>query len=121
MMKAAVFSDFGVPMAVEEMPTPAPRAGEVLVKVRAFGVRHRDLPVVKAEVRFPSPCVLGHEIAGTIVSHGPGLSPTDAARLAIGQRVVGAFIMPCGSCYYCVRGQDGLCETFFVLNRLQGK
>ena len=120
-MRAVVFNDLGAPMTVEELPTPAPRAGEVLVKVRACGVCHTDLHVLKAEVRFPRPCVLGHEIAGTVVSHGTGLSATDAERLAVGKRVVGAFIMPCGSCYYCVRGQDGLCETFFVLNRLQGK
>ena len=87
----------------------------------ACGVCHTDLHVIKAEVRFPTPCVLGHEVSGTVVAHGPGLSPTDAARLAVGQRVVGAFIMPCGTCYYCVRGQDGLCETFFTVNRLEGK
>jgi len=120
-MRAVVFNSLDAPMAVEQIPTPAPRAGEVLVQVRACGVCHTDLHVLKAEVRFPLPCVLGHEIAGTVVAHGSGLSPTDAERLAVGQRVVGAFIMPCGTCYYCVRGQDGLCETFFVLNRLQGK
>lgn len=119
-MKAAILSAIGVPMAVEEIPTPEPRAGEVLVKVAACGVCHTDLHVLKAEVKFPTPCVLGHEIAGTVAAHGPGLAATDAERLAVGRRVVGAFIMPCGSCYYCVRGQDGLCETFFVLNRLQG-
>jgi S-(hydroxymethyl)glutathione dehydrogenase/alcohol dehydrogenase len=40
---------------------------------------------------------------------------------APGQRVVCSFIMPCGRCYYCQRGRDDLCETFFALNRLQGK
>jgi succinate semialdehyde reductase (NADPH) len=120
-MRAVVFSDFGAPMAVEEIPTPEPRAGEILMKVSACGVCHTDLHVLKAEVKFPLPCVLGHEVAGTVVAHGPGLSATDAERLAVGQRVVGAFIMPCGTCYYCVRGQDGLCETFFVVNRLGGK
>jgi len=116
-----VLNAIGEPMALEALPTPAPRAGEVLVKVAACGVCHTDLHVVKAEVRFPVPCVLGHEVSGTVVAHGPGLSSVDSARLAVGQRVVGAFIMPCGSCYYCVRGQDGLCETFFTVNRLQGK
>jgi S-(hydroxymethyl)glutathione dehydrogenase/alcohol dehydrogenase len=108
-------------MAVEEIPTPEPRAGEVLVRVEACGVCHTDLHVIKAEVRFPTPCVLGHEVSGTVVAHGSGLSAVDAERLAVGRRVVGAFIMPCGACCYCVRGQDGLCETFFALNRLQGK
>ncbi|MGE3269925.1 MAG: zinc-binding dehydrogenase [Chloroflexota bacterium] len=120
-MKAVVLNAIGQPMSVEEIPTPEPRAGEILMRVAACGVCHTDLHVVKAEVRFPVPCVLGHEVAGTIVAHGPGLSETDAARLAIGRRAVGAFIMPCGTCYYCVRGQDGLCETFFTVNRLQGQ
>ncbi len=120
-MKAVILNAIGQPMAVEELPTPEPRAGEVLVKVHACGVCHTDLHIIKAEVRFPTPCVLGHEVSGTVVAHGTGLSTTDAERLAVGKRVVGAFIMPCGSCYYCVRGQDGLCETFFTANRLQGK
>src|SRR6186713_383406 len=121
LMRAAILERAPGGLHVEEIPIPEPRAGEVLVKVAACGVCHTDLHVVKAEVRFPTPCVLGHEVSGTVAAHGPGLSPADAERLAVGRRVVGAFIMPCGSCYYCVRGQDGLCETFFTVNRLQGK
>ena len=120
-MKAVILNAIGEPMAAEEIPTPEPRTGEVMIRVEACGVCHTDLHVVKAEVKFPTPCVLGHEVSGTVVAHGPGLSGPDAERLAVGQRVVGAFIMPCGTCYYCVRGQDGLCETFFIVNRLGGK
>jgi len=132
-MKAAVFQGVGTAMRVEELPRPEPRAGEVLVRVRACGVCHTDLHVIKGEVKFPTPCVLGHEVAGTIVALGPGVGGPSGgggvgrqgaagggAGLAVGQRVVGGFIMPCGTCWYCVRGQDGLCETFFVLNRLRG-
>jgi len=114
-MKAAVFQGVGEAMRVEDLPRPEPRAGEVLVHVRACGVCHTDLHVIKGEVNFPTPCVLGHEISGTIEALGPGV-----AGFAVGQRVVGGFIMPCGSCWYCARGQDGLCETFFALNRLRG-
>jgi succinate semialdehyde reductase (NADPH) len=120
-VKAVILNAVGSPMTVEEIPTPEPRAGEVMIKVEACGVCHTDLHVIKEEVRFPTPCVLGHEVSGTVVAHGSGLSATDSERLAVGQKVVGAFIMPCGTCYYCVRGQDGLCETFFVVNRLGGK
>jgi S-(hydroxymethyl)glutathione dehydrogenase/alcohol dehydrogenase len=132
-----VFQGVGEALRVEELARPEPRAGEVLVRVRACGVCHTDLHVIKAEVNFPTPCVLGHEISGTIVALGPGVGQTDAAgasgsgagaagggaadaTLTLGQRVVGGFIMPCGTCWYCVRGQDGLCETVFVLNRLRG-
>lgn len=115
-MKAAVLNGVGKSFVIEEIPRPEPRAGEVLVKVQACGVCHTDLHVIKGEVAFPMPCVLGHEISGTIAALGPA-----TRGFEIGQRVVCSFIMPCGTCYYCVRGQDDLCETFFALNRLQGK
>ena len=114
-MKAAVLRGINTPLVVEDIPVPQPKAGEVLVKVRACGVCHTDLHVVKGEVQFPMPCVLGHEISGTVAALGPGV-----AGLNAGQRVIAGFIMPCGTCYYCVRGQDDLCETFFAYNRLRG-
>ena len=114
-MKAAVLRGVGEPLRLEEIPRPEPRVGEVLVKVRACGVCHTDLHVVKGEVGFPMPCVLGHEISGSIAALGPGV-----AGLAVGQPVVASFIMPCGTCYYCARGRDDLCETFFDYNRLRG-
>ena len=82
-MKAVVLNAIGEPMAVEEIPTPEPRAGEVMIRVEACGVCHTDLHVIKAEVRFPTPCVLGHEVSGTVVAHGPGLSDGDATRLKV--------------------------------------
>ena len=115
-VRAAVLNGVGDSFSLEEIQRPEPRADEVLVEVRACGVCHTDLHVLKGEVKFPMPCVLGHEVSGTIAALGP-----DVGGFAVGQRVVGGFIMPCGSCFYCVRGQDDLCETFFVLNRLQGK
>ena len=115
-MKAAVLRGVGEPLVIEEIPRPEPRASEVLVQVRACGVCHTDLHVIKGEVQFPMPCVLGHEISGTVAALGTGVS-----GITLGQSVVCSFIMPCGSCYYCQQGRDDLCETFFALNRLQGK
>lgn len=115
-MRAAVLQRVGDDFVIEDLPRPEPRAGEVLVQVRACGVCHTDLHVLKGEVPFPTPCVLGHEVSGVVAGVGPGVR-----GLAVGQRVVCSFIMPCGTCYYCVRGQDDLCETFFAYNRLQGK
>jgi succinate semialdehyde reductase (NADPH) len=70
-MKAAVLPAVGAPLVVEEIPTPKPRAGEVLLRVRACGVCHTDLHVVKGEVRFPVPAVLGHEVSGVVDAVGP--------------------------------------------------
>jgi S-(hydroxymethyl)glutathione dehydrogenase/alcohol dehydrogenase len=102
-------------MVVEQIPRPTPRRGEVLLRVRACGVCHTDLHVVKGEVRFPVPAVLGHEVSGTVEAVGP-----DVVGLEPGTRVVASFIMPCGWCRFCAVGRDDLCETFFGMNRLRG-
>ncbi|MCY4513927.1 MAG: alcohol dehydrogenase catalytic domain-containing protein, partial [Candidatus Tectomicrobia bacterium] len=114
-MKAAVLSEVGGRLVVEDIPRPRPRAGEVLVRVAACGVCHTDLHVVKGEVNFPMPCVLGHEVSGTVEEVAP-----DVGTVKPGDPVVCGFIMPCGFCDYCARGRDELCSTFFAMNRLQG-
>jgi succinate semialdehyde reductase (NADPH) len=114
-MIAAVLEEIGGPMVLEEIPEPEPRHGEVLIKVAACGVCHTDLHVLKGEVGFPLPAVLGHEISGTVEAVAP-----DVTHVHPGDRVVSTFIMPCGHCQHCVRGRDDLCETFFALNRLKG-
>ncbi|MGH7266913.1 MAG: alcohol dehydrogenase catalytic domain-containing protein, partial [Candidatus Rokuibacteriota bacterium] len=95
-MKAAVLPAVGAPLAVEEIPVPKPRIGEALLRVRACGVCHTDLHVVKGEVRFPVPAVLGHEVSGVIEDLGPGVT-----GLSRGTPVVASFIMPCGRCRFC--------------------
>ena len=70
-MRAAVLEKAGGDLRVEDVPVPTPRTGEVLIKVGACGVCHTDLHVIKGEVAFPMPCVLGHEISGTVAGPGP--------------------------------------------------
>jgi S-(hydroxymethyl)glutathione dehydrogenase/alcohol dehydrogenase len=115
MMTAVVLSEAPGALRVERIPIPKPRIGEALVKVHACGVCHTDLHVIKAEVAFPTPAVLGHEISGTVVALGPA---TDGPEP--GTRVVAPFIMPCGTCGLCEIGRDDLCEKFFSMNRLKG-
>lgn len=117
-MRAAVLRDVSRGLEIEEIRTPRPRTGEVLVKTSACGLCHSDLHVIAGAIAFPQPCVLGHEVAGEIVEVGPGNEHTG---LAVGQRVAGAFLMPCGQCPACAEGRDDLCGPFFDLNRLQGK
>jgi len=117
-MKAAVLRDESPALEVLEIAVPTPKAGEALVRIRACGVCHTDLHVIKGEVAFPRPAVMGHEISGTIVAIGDGTAVDPG--LAVGQDVVGAFIMPCGECEACRRGRDDLCANFFGQNRLKG-
>jgi len=114
-MRAVVLEEPEAPLHVEEIPIPEPGPGEILVRVTACGACHTDLHVIKGEVAFPTPAVLGHEISGTVAALGAGVAgpPT-------GTPVVSAFIMPCGTCRHCARGRDDLCEPFFALNRLKG-
>ena len=114
-MLAAVLPEAGQPLQLEQIPIPAPRAGEVLVRVAACGVCHTDLHVIKGEVAFPTPAVLGHEISGTIAALGDGVEGP-----SVGSEIVGTFIMPCGACDACLRARDDLCDRFFELNRLRG-
>lgn len=116
-MRAAVLKAPGAPLTVETVRTPRPRINEVLLKVSACGLCHSDLHVIGGHIAFPTPCVLGHEVAGTIVEIGPGNTNPD---LEVGMQVAGAFLMPCGQCRACRAGRDDLCAPFFELNRLKG-
>ncbi len=117
-MRAAVLRDVADGMMVETIRTPRPRTGEVLVKVSACGMCHSDLHVISGAIAFPTPCVLGHEVAGEVVEIGPH---NEHSGLAVGDRVAGGFLMPCGQCESCAAGRDDLCEPFFSLNRLKGR
>ena len=114
-MKAAILEPDSAVLTVEDIPVPTPGPGEVLVKVHACGVCHTDLHVIKGEINFPRPGVLGHEISGTVAEVGPGVE-----GLEPGTSVVSSFIMPCGRCRRCARGEDELCLPFFEMNRKQG-
>ena len=74
-MKAAVFHGSNQPLVVEEIPTPTPSAGEVLVKVAGCGVCHTDLHYIDHGVPTfkKPPLVLGHEISGTVAGLGAGV------------------------------------------------
>ena len=114
-MRAAVASRVGGELVIEDLVDPRPHAGEVLVEVAACGVCHSDLHVMRGEIPFPLPAVLGHEVAGTVIEIGIGVTGHH-----VGDRVVCSFIMPCGFCRRCLSGAEELCETFYTMNRLGG-
>ncbi|CAK7328554.1 unnamed protein product [Dovyalis caffra] len=119
-MRGAVFWEPNKPVTMEEFHIPRPKAGEVLIKTKACGVCHSDLHVIKGEIPFPIPCAIGHEITGEVVEHAELTDRKIVERFPVGSHVVGAFIMPCGNCFYCSKGHDDLCEDFFAYNRAKG-
>ena len=112
-MFAYVWSEDG--FNLEDVEDPHPLAGEVGVRVEACGLCQTDLHVMVGAIPFPNPCVLGHEMAGVVDEIGPGVT-----GFSVGDRVAAGFVMPCGRCRQCVRGQDDQCEAFLELNRVRG-
>ena len=117
-MKAALFREVKKPLSIEEIETPTPGPGEVLIRNRVAGVCHTDLAVIEGEFPPPArlPIVLGHEIAGEIVEVGEGVE-----HLKVGDRVVLSWLYhTCGRCEYCLSGREHLCrnrvETGFHVN-----
>jgi len=90
-------------LAVERVPVPAPRHGEVLLRVSHCGVCGTDLHFVLDGWGRPR-SILGHEYAGEVVAVGDGVS-----SCAVGDRVVGRPEPGCGACEYCVGGRPALC------------
>jgi propanol-preferring alcohol dehydrogenase len=95
------------PLRPAELPVPEPGPGQVLLKVRACGLCHTDLHIVDGELAEPKlPLVLGHQIVGTIAGKGPG-----AVRFQVGERVGVPWLGSTdGTCRFCLRGQENLCE-----------
>lgn len=114
-MKAAIVRERGATFTVGEVRDPSPGPGEILLRIAGCGVCHTDLHIHDGSVAFPFPAVLGHEVSGTVAGVGAGVE-----HVAVGDSVVGAFIMPCGTCRLCVSGREELCEPFFAHNRLNG-
>lgn len=105
-MKAARLHRYGGPLVVEEVPVPEVGEGEVLVKVEGAGFCHSDIHVIDGEIPvLPRlPLVLGHENAGVVARVGRGVR---SVREGDPVAVFGGW--GCGTCRYCVRGDEQLC------------
>ena len=106
-MRAMLFEGPGRVLKMANLPIPKPGAGQVLLKVHACGVCHTDLHIVDGELNEPKlPLVLGHQIVGTVVQSGTG-----ANRFRTGERVGVPWLGGTdGTCQYCERGQENLCD-----------
>jgi propanol-preferring alcohol dehydrogenase len=107
-MRAMLLDHPGEPLRLVELPTPAPSAGQVRVRVAACGVCRTDLHVVDGDLTEPKlPVIPGHEIVGYVDALGPGVG-----RLQLGQRVGIPWLgHTCGVCSYCREGRENLCDA----------
>lgn len=108
-MKAQVLHDIG-DLRYEEVPTPMPQPGEVLLRVGACGVCGSDIPRVFTKGTYTFPTIIGHEFAGTIAAVGKGADP-----LLVGSRAAVFPLIPCGKCGPCAIGAFAQCEDYDYL------
>ncbi|MFC6976727.1 galactitol-1-phosphate 5-dehydrogenase [Halomicroarcula sp. GCM10025709] len=104
-MRATTLTDVGE-IEVQERERPEPKPNEVLVEVGACSVCMTDYHMYHGTFAAPTPLVLGHESAGTVVDVG-----TDVDTFAAGDRVAINPTVPCNACSYCKRGETHLCEN----------
>jgi propanol-preferring alcohol dehydrogenase len=107
-MRAMVLEEVGKPLQLRHIGIPDPGPGEILIRVRACGVCRTDLHIIDGELNQPKlPLILGHEIAGEVAACGPGVD-----RFRVGERVGVPWLgRTCGTCEYCLSGQENLCNT----------
>src|SRR5258706_3157146 len=109
-VRAAVAHKAGAPLSLETVQLEGPRAGEVLVEIKATGICHTDeftLSGADPEGLFPS--VLGHEGAGIVVDAGPNVK-----SLKKGDHVIPLYVPECRECEYCVSHKTNLCQSIRV-------
>jgi len=104
-MQAGVYRDKGI-VRVEEVPVPEVGEGEVLIKVAACGICGTDIKKIFQRYVEP-PQILGHELAGTVVAIGRGVT-----KWKLGDRVMSFHHIPCGKCFYCEKRLFSQCKQY---------
>ncbi len=109
-VRAAVAHKAGEPLSIETVQLDGPKAGEVLIEVKATGICHTDSFTLSGgdpEGLFPS--ILGHEGAGVVVETGPEVS-----SVKVGDHVIPLYTPECRQCDYCLSGRTNLCQAIRV-------
>ena len=113
-VKAAVAHKAGAPLSIETVDLEGPRAGEVLVQLKATGICHTDAYTLSGddpEGLFPA--ILGHEGAGIVVETGAGVT-----SVGKGDHVIPLYTPECRQCEYCLNPKTNLCQA---IRETQGK
>ena len=108
-MKAAVVTSFQQPLEIQDVPTPKPGDGEVLVKVETSGLCHTDIHAAHGDwpVKPSPPFIPGHEGVGIVERIGRGVK-----GLTEGDRVAVPWLgWACGACELCASGWETLCPS----------
>jgi len=109
-VRAAVAHKAGAPLTIETVQLAGPRAGEVLVEIKATGICHTDeFTRSGADPEGLFPAILGHEGAGVVVDIGPGVT-----SLKKGDHVIPLYTPECRQCEYCLSGKTNLCQAIRV-------
>ena len=106
-VQAAVAFEAGKPLEIATVQLEGPRAGEVLVEMKATGLCHTDAFTLSGddpEGMFPA--ILGHEGAGVVVEVGAGVT-----SLAVGDHVIPLYTPECRECDYCLNPKTNLCQS----------
>ncbi|MHC4562712.1 MAG: alcohol dehydrogenase catalytic domain-containing protein [Planctomycetota bacterium] len=103
MSKAAIFSEVGQPLQLQEFDLPGePEPGSAICKVTMATVCGSDLYTITGRRTEPTPLILGHEIIGEVVALGDGLSEDGFGQpLRTGDRVSWTIMACCGECFFC--------------------
>lgn len=113
-VKAAVAWEAGKPLSIETVSLEGPRAGEVLVEIKATGVCHTDAYTLSgADPEGLFPAILGHEGAGVVVEVGP-----EVKGLKAGDHVIPLYVPECRQCKFCLTDKTNLCQA---IRSTQGK
>ena len=106
-VRAAVAFEAGKPLTIETVKLEGPKAGEVLVEIKATGICHTDAYTLSGndpEGLFPA--ILGHEGAGVVVEVGAGVT-----SVKVGDRVIPLYTPECRQCEYCLSRKTNLCQA----------
>ncbi len=106
-VKAAVAHGAGKPLTIETVQLEGPKAGEVLVEIKASGVCHTDAYTLSgADPEGLFPAILGHEGAGVVVEVGAGVTSVKP-----GDHVIPLYTPECRQCEYCLSFKTNLCQA----------
>lgn len=112
--RAAVAWAANRPLEIEEVDLEGPKAGEVLVRIKATGVCHTDAYTLSgADPEGLFPVILGHEGGGIVEEVGPGVT-----SVSVGDHVIPLYTPECRRCKFCTSGKTNLCQA---IRATQGK